>query len=150
MTVDVDAMADGGQARRVRSGAGWEELMAASGRRDGPQASFRQGRGVPVRTSRSWRRRRGLTGGAASGGSGGAVAAEPGWDGGLSPGGGVTLRLRRSRCRADGRRAASGWRAGRRTCAAAPPGPSGWSPAIPWGTPPAGAGICPAAGGGRW
>ncbi len=99
MTVDVDAMADGGQARRVRSGAGWEGLMAASGRRDGPQASFRQSRGVPVGTSRSWRRRRGLTGGAASGGtggSGGVVAAEPGWDGGLSPGGGVTLRLRRS------------------------------------------------------
>ncbi len=89
--------------------------MAASGRRDGPQASFRQGRGVPVGTSRSWRRRRGLTDGAASGGtggSGGVAAAEPGRDGGLSPGGGVTLRLRRSRCRADGRRAASGWRAG--------------------------------------
>ncbi len=58
MTVDVDAMADGGQARRFRSGAGWEGLMAAFGRRDGPQASFRQGRGVPVRTSRSWHRRR--------------------------------------------------------------------------------------------
>ncbi len=99
MTVDVNAVADVGQARRVRSEVGWEELMAASGRRDGPQASFRQGRGVPVKTSRSWRRRRGLTGGAASGGtggSGGAVAAEPGRDGGLSPGGGVTLRLRRS------------------------------------------------------
>ncbi len=60
MTVDVDAMADGGQARRVRSGAGWEELMAASGRWDGPQASFRQSRGVPVKTFQSWRRRRGL------------------------------------------------------------------------------------------
>ncbi len=68
MTVDVDAMADVGLARRVRSGAGREGPMAASGRRDGPQASFRQGRRVPVGTSRSWRRRRGLTGGAAPAG----------------------------------------------------------------------------------
>ncbi len=78
MTVDVNAMADAGQARRVRSGAGWEEPMAASGRRDGPQASFRQGRGVPVRTSRSWRRRRGLTGGAASGADRGPVHPDDG------------------------------------------------------------------------
>ena len=99
MTVDEDAMADVGQARRVRSEAEWEELMAAFGRWDGPQASFRQSRGVPVKTFQSWRRRRGLTGGAAAGGTGGfveVVAAEPGWDVELSPGGGVTLRLRRS------------------------------------------------------
>ncbi len=99
MTVDVDAVADVGQARRVRSEAEWEELMAAFGRWDGSQASFCESRGVPVKTFQSWRRRRGLTGGAASGGtggSGGAVAAEPGWDVELSLGGGVTLRLRRS------------------------------------------------------
>ena len=96
MTVDVNAMAGGSQTRRVRSGAGWEVLMADFGRWEGSQASFRESRGVPVKTSRSWRRRRGLTGAAApdgTGGSGGVVAA--GWDGGLSPGGGVTLRLRR-------------------------------------------------------
>ena len=99
MTVDMNAMTADVPARRVRSEAEWEELMAAFGRWDGSQASFRQSRGVPVRTSRSWRRRRGLTGGAATGGtggSGGVVEAERGWDGGLSPGGGVTLRLRRS------------------------------------------------------
>ena len=58
--------------------------MAAFGRWDGSQASFRQTRGVPVKTSRSWRRRRGLIGGAVTGG-----------DVELSPGGGVTLRSRR-------------------------------------------------------
>ncbi len=96
MTVNVDAMADGGQARRVRSEAEWEELMAAFGRWDGSQASFCESRGVPVKTFQSWRRRRGLTGGAASGGFVEVVAAEPGWDVELSLGGGVTLRLRRS------------------------------------------------------
>ncbi len=99
MMTEVNAMAADGPARRVRSEAEWQRLMAEFGRWDGSQASFRESRGVPVKTFLSWRRRRGLTGGGATGGTGGSggavAAAEPGWDGGLSPGGGVALRLRR-------------------------------------------------------
>ncbi len=52
---------------------------------------------VPAKMSRNWCRRRGLTGGAATSWTGGFVeaAAEPGWSGGLSLGGGFTLRLSR-------------------------------------------------------
>ena len=100
MESDVSAAAAGGSARRVRSEAEWQALMADFERRDGSQAGFRQARGVSVKTFQCRRRRRGLTAGAPAARTGGFVEIEaeetgPGRDVELSLGGGVTLRLRR-------------------------------------------------------
>ncbi len=62
MTTDLQATASESSGLRVRNEPEREELMADFGRWDNSQASFRHSRGVPVKTSRSWRRRRGLTG----------------------------------------------------------------------------------------
>lgn len=88
-----------GARRRVRSEAEWQALLAEFERWDGTQVGFCEARGVSVKSFQCWRRKRGLTGGAAKGRPGGfveiATAAGPGWDVELSLGDGVTLRLRR-------------------------------------------------------
>ncbi len=78
--------------------------MAEFGRWDGSQASFCESRGVPVKTFKSWRRRRGLTGGGATGGTGGllevvaAAEATPALDRPSSMTGAIArIRWRRSR-----------------------------------------------------
>lgn len=99
MTQDVSATADDGSSRAVRSEAEWRTLMTEYERRNGTQVSFRKARGVPQKTFQGWRRKRGLTAGAAAGKLGGFVkiapASGPGWDIELSLGDGVVLRLRR-------------------------------------------------------
>ena len=100
MANDVSATVVDGFGRRVRSEAEWQALMADFEGWDGSQVSFCEARGVPVKTFQCWRRKRGLTAGAASGKLGGfveiAAATGPGWDVELSLGDGVVLRLRRS------------------------------------------------------
>ena len=100
MANDMSAtVPEGPVQRRVRSEAEWQALMAEFERWDGTQVSFCESRGVSVKSFQCWRRKRGLTGGAAKGRSGGfveiAAGAGPGWDVELSLGDGVTLRLRR-------------------------------------------------------
>lgn len=89
-----------GPDRRVRSEAEWRVLMAELESWDGSQASFCESRGVSLKTFQGWRRRLGLTAGAAAGRRGGFVelsaGSGQGWDVELSLGDGVVLRLRRS------------------------------------------------------
>ncbi len=100
MTDDAPTMAVGGFARKLWSEADRLALMAEFGHWDGTQADFREARGVPAGTFRSWRQRYGPAAAATAGRPGGfagiAAGAGPGWDAGLSPRDGVTLRVRRS------------------------------------------------------
>ena len=99
MTNDVPAAAVDGSAREIRSEAEWRALMTEYESWDGTQVSFCRARGVSRKTFQGWRRRLGLTAGAAAGKPGGfveiAAASGAGWDVELSLGGGVALRLRR-------------------------------------------------------
>ena len=99
MAQDVPATAVDGSTRRPLGKAEWRVVMADFERWNGSQASFCEARGVSLTTFQSWRRRLGLTAGAAAGKSGGFVeiAAASGavWDVELSLGDGVVLRLRR-------------------------------------------------------
>lgn len=101
MANDMSATVPEGPVRSgVRSETEWRAVMAEFEHWDGTQVSFCEARGVSTKTFRSWRRRLGLTAGAAAGGRGGfvelAVAPGPDWDVELSLGDGVVLRLRRS------------------------------------------------------
>ena len=89
-----------GRGPEIRSAAWWRALMADFESWDGSQVSFCEARGVSRTTFQNWRRRLGLTAGAAAGKAGGfveiAAASGPDWDVELSLGDGVVLRLRRS------------------------------------------------------
>ncbi|MCY4240164.1 MAG: hypothetical protein OXD36_00295, partial [Rhodobacter sp.] len=112
-----------GFTRKLWSEADRLALMAEFECWDGTRVSFRESRGVSVKSFRCWRRRYGPAARVTTGKPGGfvKVAAVPGWDAGLSLGSGGTARPRRPRSpvsepRADGPEAGQG-RRNRDNCA---------------------------------
>ena len=109
MADDTPTMTVDGFTRKLWSEADRLAPVAEFERWGGTQAGFCEAKGMPARTFRS-RRQRYAPAAAATAGrpaakatagkpasfAGTAAEAGPGWDAGLSLGGGVTLRLRRS------------------------------------------------------